>query len=258
MPGAGVTVIPPLNWGGEGIEVRVLDESVQIRFKCDRGSIPVPLTTDASGAFDLPGTFSWCPAVCIGDLPARYQGHVTASQLTLMVSWEYKGEQITNGPFVATVGQEPTKLEGPCPICLAGNTLIDTPGGPVQVKDLREGMLVWTAPGAEGTLGSRLLATILKTSRTKVPPDHKMVHLTFADGQNLFASPGHPTADGRLVGNLSDGDFVNGVRVISVDLVPHAEEFTYDILPSGPTGTYWANGILIGSTLTDLATEPWN
>jgi hypothetical protein len=25
---------------------------------------------------------------------------------------------------------------------------------------------------------------------------------------------------------------------------------TVDILPAGPTGTYWANGILVGSTLS--------
>jgi hypothetical protein len=24
---------------------------------------------------------------------------------------------------------------------------------------------------------------------------------------------------------------------------------TYDLLPSGPTGTYWADGVLLGSTL---------
>ncbi len=27
------------------------------------------------------------------------------------------------------------------------------------------------------------------------------------------------------------------------------DDYTYDILPSGSTGAYWANGILLGSTL---------
>jgi hypothetical protein len=25
--------------------------------------------------------------------------------------------------------------------------------------------------------------------------------------------------------------------------------FTFDLLPSGPSGLYWANGVLLGSTL---------
>src|SRR3989442_783087 len=29
----------------------------------------------------------------------------------------------------------------------------------------------------------------------------------------------------------------------------HAQPYTYDLLPSGDTGFYWANGILVGSTL---------
>ena len=37
-------------------------------------------------------------------------------------------------------------------------------------------------------------------------------------------------------------------RVVSADLVPYAGT-TYDLLPSGPTGTYVADGVLLGSTL---------
>jgi hypothetical protein len=32
--------------------------------------------------------------------------------------------------------------------------------------------------------------------------------------------------------------------------LPYAGTTTYDLRPSGDTGFYWANGILIGSTLT--------
>jgi len=62
-------------------------------------------------------------------------------------------------------------------------------------------------------------------------------------------SPGHPTADGRAVGSLRAGDRYDGAVVTSATLVPYGEPATYDLLPSGPTGTYWANGVLLGSTL---------
>ena len=38
-------------------------------------------------------------------------------------------------------------------------------------------------------------------------------------------------------------------RVVRVVPIPYAGRFTYDLLPSGPTGAYFANGVLLGSTL---------
>jgi len=132
-----------------------------------------------------------------------------------------------------------------CPICLAGNTLIDTPSGLIPVKDLRTGRAVWTMDKT----GRRVYGVITKTSRVSVPPTHQMVHLVLNDGRELFVSPGHPTIDGRAIGDLRPGDLYDGVFVINTERVPYDESATYDILPSGDTGFYWANGILIGSTL---------
>jgi hypothetical protein len=106
-------------------------------------------------------------------------------------------------------------------------------------------MSIWTADEK----GVRRAATILKTSRVAVGADHQMVRLKLEDGRELLASPGHPVADGRTLGSLREGDLVDGARVLSVDLVPYEEGYTYDVLPSGGTGHYWANGILLGSTL---------
>jgi len=133
----------------------------------------------------------------------------------------------------------------PCPICLSGNTVIDTPEGNINVKELRIGMQVWTLDN----LGHKQVGTILKIGKTLVPPTHKMVHLILNDGRELFASPGHPTADGRLLGDLSKKDLLDNSQVNSIERVPYGEKYTYDILPSGPTGFYWANDILVGSTL---------
>jgi hypothetical protein len=77
-----------------------------------------------------------------------------------------------------------------------------------------------------------------------------MVHLVLRDGRELLVSPGHKTADGRALGSLKQGDEVDGSTVTRWQLVPYAGERTYDILPAGATGHYWANGILLSTTLS--------
>lgn len=132
-----------------------------------------------------------------------------------------------------------------CPICLAAHTLIDTPRGPVAIEDLRVGDPVWTVDSA----GQRVPGTVLKVARTVVPARHRVVKLTLADGRQLQASPGHPSADGRRLGDLRPGDVLDGARIVQADLVLYMGIATYDLLPSGDTGFYWADGILVGSTL---------
>ncbi len=133
----------------------------------------------------------------------------------------------------------------PCPICLAAATLIATPGGEVRVTDIKVGMLVWTA----ATDGSRIAAPVIEVGSMVVPSGHLMVHVVLADGRELVASPGHRMADGRPLGSLRMGDELDGSRITLWELVPYAGSRTYDLLPAGPTGTYWANGILLSSTL---------
>ena len=132
-----------------------------------------------------------------------------------------------------------------CPICLAGDTTIDTPLGPVAVKDLRPGLPVWTADAA----GKRQPALIAATHAERVTGPHTMLHVALDDGRQLRVSPGHPTAGGEPVGKLAPGDRLDGARVLAVERVPLQDAATYDLLPTGGTGLYWANGILLGSTL---------
>jgi hypothetical protein len=132
-----------------------------------------------------------------------------------------------------------------CPICLGASTLIETPRGPVRVTEVRVGTVVWT----QAADGSRVAVPVIQAGSMIAPPGHRMVHLVLADGRELLVSPGHPTADGRPVGSLRAGDSVNGSIVITWELVPYTGERTYDLLPAGATGHYWANGILLASTL---------
>ena len=49
---------------------------------------------------------------------------------------------------------------------------------------------------------------------------------------------------------LQAGDALDGSTITRWELVPYTEVRTYDLLPAGATGYYWANGILLASTLS--------
>src|SRR5687768_5077035 len=82
-----------------------------------------------------------------------------------------------------------------CPICLASDTMIDAPEGPVNVKDVRTGTIVWTLDAD----GEKVAGTVLKVSRMEAPAGHRVVRLTLSDGRQARISPEHPTIDGRHV-----------------------------------------------------------
>ncbi len=133
----------------------------------------------------------------------------------------------------------------PCPICLALGTRIATPRGEVAVEDLRVGDLVWTM----SVRGERFAAPLSAVGSVPVPATHEVVRVALGDGRVVLVSPGHPTTDGRRISDLNAGDILDGVHVVSAEHVRYVGGATYDILPVGATGAYWANGILLGSTL---------
>lgn len=147
---------------------------------------------------------------------------------------------------IVTVATRKPSVLPPCPICLAAATLIATPHGDVRVTDITPGMLVWTSAGD----GTRVAAPVVEVGSMAVPAGHLMVHLRLADGRELLVSPGHRTADGRPLGSLAAGDALDGSSVTRWELLPYSGSRTYDLLPAGPTGTYWANGIRLASTLS--------
>ncbi len=160
---------------------------------------------------------------------------------------EGQGEVVTgiiDGQGKITV-QESKSSFATCPICLSAGTLIDTPSGSVPVEDIRVGMLVWTIDKA----GIRVMKPVIESGKTVVPADHVVVHLVLSDGRQVWVSPGHPTSDGRKIGQLAPGDTFDGVIVTSTNRVKYTGYATYDLLPEGETGFYWANGILLASTL---------
>ncbi len=132
------------------------------------------------------------------------------------------------------------------PICLTKGTLIDTPGGPVLVEQLHEGMAVWTVDNS----GKRIASAVVETSVTSVPSSFQVVRVRLNDGRTITASPGHPTAEGRALGDYQVGDTLDETLVMTVEHVTYLGGATYDLLPGGSTGLYWANGVLLKSTLS--------
>ena len=142
-------------------------------------------------------------------------------------------------------GTSSRPLLGSCPICLTAATTISTPNGPLPVSQLRIGMPIWTL----GLDGGRQLARVQSVGHVPMPFGHDAVRLVLGDGRRVTASAGHPTVDGRSLGRLHVGDILDGSYVVSVEIIHMHDEGTYDVLPSGPSGAYWADGVLLRSTL---------
>ncbi len=169
--------------------------------------------------------------------------YIAAADATGQTGWHVVGT-IDAGAAITVVRHDPSG-QPPCPICLARGTRIATPDGDRSVETLRPGMAVWTSDG----LGHRVIGTVVAVGSTPVPATHQVVHLDLSDGRTLDVSPGHRLPDGRRLGDLRPGDPVDGAIVVSATLESYVGSATFDLLPSGPTGTYWANGILLASTL---------
>jgi len=142
---------------------------------------------------------------------------------------------------------DPTPFPGKygCPICLAAGDRIATPNGEIPVSQLRAGMLVWTIDA-----GRRVAAPVSVVSHIRAPFGHRVITVVLADGRAVVASAGHPTGDGRRVGELNPGDLLDGSRIVTTESMPYAGD-TWDLLPLSSTGEYWANGVLLGSTLAN-------
>jgi hypothetical protein len=207
---------------------------ISVRRSCDAGggiltpARPVDNRTwetksDTAGHFQLdlpPG--SYCLSASWGSGHGQAWFQVVAGQVTQVHVYQ----EISGG------------------ICLAADDRIATPTGPLPVAQLRPGMIVWTQDGA----GRRIAAQVLRVSHKPAPSGHHVIRVVLSDGRTVEASPGHPTADGRHVGELRPGDLLDGSRVRAVQRVSYIGD-TWDLLPAGPTGAYWADDVLLGSTL---------
>ena len=156
--------------------------------------------------------------------------------------WTVQGTIKTSGEIQETSREASFNT---CPICLVKGTLIDTPQGQIPVEQLIKGMVVWTTDDA----GNRIAKEIVATASTIVPASFQVIRIELGDGRTVTASPGHPTTENRTLADYIVGDELDGARIVAVEYIMYGGGMTYDILPAGTTGFYWANGILLGSTL---------
>jgi len=129
-------------------------------------------------------------------------------------------------------------------VCTAPDTPIATPSGERAISELKVGDLIYSVHH-----GKLVAVPVILTNRVPVTGLHHMVEVRLTTGRVLSISPSHPTSDGRTFADLAQGDVLDGVSLTSVRRVPYAEAYTYDILPDSDSGSYFAGGVLIGTTL---------
>ena len=78
--------------------------------------------------------------------------------------------------------------------------------------------------------------------------------ITLVNGLSLTVSGTHPLNDQALVSSLEKGQEIKtseGLMAIqSIETTPYSASYTYDLLPEGPSELYFANGVMLGSTLS--------
>jgi hypothetical protein len=169
-------------------------------------------------------------------------------QLSISTTSDGEPDQTVTGTVAADGAINETSRQprrGGCPICLEAGTRIATPHGDVPIAFIRPGDDVWTTDAA----GNRVAAPVDRVVRRPTPGPHLMLRLVLSDARELLAAGAHPIANGTYLRQLQPGQRYDGATVMSANWVASSAPATYDILPAGPTGTYWANDILIGSTL---------
>lgn len=130
--------------------------------------------------------------------------------------------------------------------CLSASTLIDCPQGQIPVSELHIGDSIYSA----GINNERIATVVRDINKVRVEPTHQVIELHLADGRFLRVSPGHPAAENYLaLEHFAVGDTLDGSPVVSKIYTQLGDTCTYDILPKSWMGDYWANGILIGSTM---------
>lgn len=141
--------------------------------------------------------------------------------------------------------QQERRAHGGCPRCLGEATLIATPTGARRVDALRTGDAIWTLDAT----GARVLAHVERVGSMPITGTHHLRRVRLSDGRTVAASGPHPDATGRALSAIGVGDAIDGATVVTIEDVPYTGARTWDLLPSGPTGVYFADGVPLQSTL---------
>ena len=121
------------------------------------------------------------------------------------------------------------------------DTLISTPKGNVKISKIKFGDFVLSY--------NKEVVRVIKISKVKVK-NHKVIRVKLDNDVVLKMNLDHPIGPiGPKFRDLMVGHEIDGHSVVLFKLIPYKEKYIYDILPQSRSGTYYANGILIGSSL---------
>lgn len=221
-------------------------------FVCCHGSCVNTLNdVQHCGDCDVPceGDFPHCASGVCGEPPCADAGACSEAGSCCGSSCCAVGQlccEVNVGPATLSCSDP---IDGTCPkgcpecACAAPDTPIATPSGEVPIAELRMGDLVYSQD-AHGIV----VVPIRQVNRTPVL-GHTVLEITLRGERSLQISPDHPDAEGLPLGRLAPGSWHQGVHIQSVRTVPYQGSMTYDVLPAGETGVYFAAGLPIGSTL---------
>ena len=106
-------------WGGKDAAVIVSAETAHVHIDCTFGDFSVQPTIDASGRFNVPGSYVLraFPVQIGPSLPAQFAGIISGDHLTLQVTVNdtVAHQIVVKGPVKVRLGEDPQL--GPCPIC---------------------------------------------------------------------------------------------------------------------------------------------
>ena len=120
-------------------------------------------------------------------------------------------------------------------------TLIRTPDGNKKISKIKFGDFVISYGGE----------TVRVIDLVKIKAkDRLVVNIELDNKIILEALPDHPLGPSKYkFRDLRTGHEIDGHKIVSIKLVPYKHKYIYDILPQSRTGTYYANDVLIGSSL---------
>jgi hypothetical protein len=106
----GLTSVPLGTWGGEHISLVVQEGGATILFDCAHGSVEEHMALDASGRFDVRGSFvpergGPGPGDSLGAHPSRYAGSTDGRTMRLTVTLSDTSQSM--GSFTASLGESP-------------------------------------------------------------------------------------------------------------------------------------------------------
>ena len=211
------------------------------------GAMTTTTTTTAMTTTTTTGAMTTTTGGTGGAMTTTTTGVTTTTTTTGMTTTTTTGgatTTTTTGGATTTTGGATTTTGGATTTttCLPFDVEIKTLTAQKRVSDIKVGDIVLSDGGKP--------ARVIRINRVVVGKTHKIMKISFTDGTVLRGSLRHPTADGKMFGDLKVGDSVDGKIITELKLLPYTNHnYTYDILTDSRNGNYYADGVLIGSTL---------